>query len=737
MLFTFFISIYCIFFDNSIFGLVATSNLKSHQPVVGQIDEFKRDIRRKDSNSILWQEAKRGDKIRVGDRIFSGKQSSLHIDLEGGVSFDLGENSMVIFSTAEGKSIANLNFGKMKVEVDGSVKIAVNGKVQTIKGKKSQVEVSVDSKQKTKFRVLRGAAEVVSESPQKANVKLVKNKVPVIQIKPDAIVVTPQLVPRSAQTSFNYTDRLYDFYEASSQKLSLRDQRRSQIQRAVKLEWDTKGIVRQIEGQLSANASFEAPMQSFESEADSYQLKTVCLGKNFWRVKASNTDWSQPVQFWVTPQPLGVLPPRLHLAASTYYLVSDRVQVKIAIEASAQLSNFVVEYSNSPNFSSAETQVRFRKTKNIEFGVTGPQDVYVRAKGVNTSTELTSYSQAVKIRVREAPMPIVPSLAEKVYRIFPDQNLDVEWAPVEHAQGYEIQLRDHTHQIIENQKLRQNLRQFKISKVGKYEIQLSSIDRFGRKSTGAFAKVIVEPRLINPILSRRIAQPQVRKVSSVSEMSTTQKMDSLLNINQKYSSSTIEINGGGETAISSQDLSTGVTAYHESSSIGLKVTHWLVHSGFEGFFGTKIADLNSASSEVSSVQVEARYHYRWSIPWNLFSNINATQFSLVGGYEYYRNGKTDTFSPGYDILKAGFALTFPVLKRWDAGGEVLYGKAFDSSTQYEISGKANYYIRSDWTIGVGYRIHLFDAGSAASAPSSGIPYREGSGEAFSAISKHF
>jgi hypothetical protein len=46
-------------------------------------------------------------------------------------------------------------------------------------------------------------------------------------------------------------------------------------------------------------------------------------------------------------------------------------------------------------------------------------------------------------------------------------------------------------------------------------------------------------------------------------------------------------------------------------------------------------------------------------------------------------------------------------------------------------------LRSDWSVGVGYRVHLFEAGSASSAPSGGIPYREGFGEAFTVLRKHY
>lgn len=731
MLLIFAISIYCVVFDNSIFGLISLSNSKNNQTVVGHVSIYSKDVRRKDESSFAWEDAKRGDKVRMGDHIFTGKDSSVHVDLEKGGGVDLGENTMVSFAHSDGQDVANLTFGKMNVAVDGNMKVAINGKIQILKGNKSQIEITVDAKQKTQYRVLKGTAEVDSKAVEEASV-------PVVPLKTEEIVVVPKLTPKADSLSFNYTDQMYDFYELSGQRLLIRNERRIQIQHAVKLEWDTQGLVKNVEGQISSRESFDGITQSFSANSDGYVSRIVYLGDNFWHIKGVNLGWTSTQRFKVTSEPLQVNPPRLSASASEYYLLGDKIQLKTNIEADIQLIGFVVEYSKSPNFTPDQTQARFVDTRNISFSAREPQVVYLRARGINRATEITSYSQVLRISVLNAPLPAMPKLAEDSYKIFPEQTLDIEWAKAENSSAYQIELRNESNQIVETEKVTQNSHQYRIPKVGHYQVQVTAIDRFGRKSAGTSARVSVEPHILPQVVAKRIPPPpQARKLSSVSTISAPPPLEIKKNRNDKYSSSRIELEGGGESSLSSQALIDSPGQQPENVTLGLKVIHWLDHSGFQGFFGTKIAGLNSASSATSPLQLEARYLYRWSVPWNLFSNINHSQISLIGGYEFYQNSASGPYSPGYQLFKSGLGLQFPVAKSWDTGGEFLVGQGLDTSYEYEMSGNANYYLRSDWSVGLGYRLHLFQAGSAASAPSGGLPFREGYGEAFTVIRKHY
>jgi hypothetical protein len=142
------------------------------------------------------------------------------------------------------------------------------------------------------------------------------------------------------------------------------------------------------------------------------------------------------------------------------------------------------------------------------------------------------------------------------------------------------------------------------------------------------------------------------------------------------------------------------------------------------------------TGNVHPLQAEARYHYRFLLPFNFLSKFKQSRMSLFTGYEYYRNWGGSLFAPQYDLMKFGFTLAFPLFYRWDTGGEMVYGHGFDSSKKYEVAGYVNYFWERNLSLGIGYRVHLFEAGSPVSSP-LGLPYREGFGEGYSVVRWHY
>lgn len=63
----------------------------------------------------------------------------------------------------------------------------------------------------------------------------------------------------------------------------------------------------------------------------------------------------------------------------------------------------------------------------------------------------------------------------------------------------------------------------------------------------------------------------------------------------------------------------------------------------------------------------------------------------------------------------------------------MYGAGSDQSSKYEVSGFFHYYLDPRWSMGAGYRVHLFQAGTPESSPDGSMPYREGYGEGYSVL----
>jgi hypothetical protein len=145
--------------------------------------------------------------------------------------------------------------------------------------------------------------------------------------------------------------------------------------------------------------------------------------------------------------------------------------------------------------------------------------------------------------------------------------------------------------------------------------------------------------------------------------------------------------------------------------------------------------VNDTGKQSASLKdLEVRYHYRFitNFPFHLARELQTTLFA---GYETYKN--TSTITASYDLLKFGTSLEFPVSNKWGMGGEFGYGLGSDSSSKLEISGNVNYYFQSAWSLGVGYRVNLFTAGSTKATPTGVLPYREGYTEGFSTLNYHY
>ncbi len=81
-------------------------------------------------------------------------------------------------------------------------------------------------------------------------------------------------------------------------------------------------------------------------------------------------------------------------------------------------------------------------------------------------------------------------------------------------------------------------------------------------------------------------------------------------------------------------------------------------------------------------------------------------------------------------------MDFPVGNRWDAGGDVVLGIGADQTKKYEAIGRLNYYFRKRYSLGVGYRLYLLEAGSDKTAPLD-YPYKETWGEGFFVFRWHY
>jgi hypothetical protein len=738
------VCLYYLVIDDTLFGLLGSKDEDMSRPLVGQISNFENDTRHKSMKSFAWNKARHAQQVRVGDSVFTGAQSSSRVDLKDGGHVDLGENTLVQFDDVKGIKVPNLRMGNFKLSVKGSMRVAIANEITEISGDGSEVQVVVTENQKPQIRVTKGNPHVKSSVPV---VEAAPEKVPpppVVQAPPPPPPAVPQPVklefrPMPQAQTYSYTDQLYDFYERQSQSLKKRVERRRQVDFPVWLQWQTNAPVTKTYGQISETPGFEKTVQFFETQNQgSYRHRPVYLGTNYWRVSENRQNWSSVEWFQVESHPLEYPAPEIKLSQESVLMLGGQIQVKAKIEAAPELKAFVIEMSTNSNFPAEQVRVHWTNIREITWNFQHTGEVYFRARGVNEKFEITSGGPIAKLTILRPQKAEPPRLAEEQIRVFENDSVKVAWEKSPNAKSYQVELIDPKGKVIQRQKVLGSQWSWKAGPKGVYQARVMAYDQYGRQSEKASqTDVYVSPKPVAkaaPVVAQAPRQPA--NVDSTLTMKADHDQPATY-LNRNYPTSKLELMGAGFTMYSSEQVSQNATQ-PVALMMGLRLKHWFGDHGAEGLFKTKVMGVNKGSTEASPMQAELRYNYRWKLAWNWFSGLKETQLSAILGYEMYRNSAGHyVYTPKYDLAKVGFGVAFPLFERWDTGGEVLYGAGFDASTKMEISGFLNYYLRRDFSAGVGYRLHLFEAGSADSAPAAGLPYREGFGEAYSVLRWHY
>lgn len=363
-------------------------------------------------------------------------------------------------------------------------------------------------------------------------------------------------------------------------------------------------------------------------------------------------------------------------------LEENGARFALSAVGSADLQGYVYEVSPDKEFPVEKTRAKWSRDGNLALRLTVPGTFYYRVRGANQKTELTIPSAPVEIVIRPREKPVAPLAQHEEPR-----------------------------------------------KLGPLKTRKPTSSGSHRRSQAKLEK----PQ--SKKIQRQIAQENQSSPASIREpstvASTSAKVKTEERTNQTYTSSRIDFETGTFTVFSPDEKDVGRTNPY-AYTLGIRSKHWFNgRSGFEGIARVKAGNLNDTANGINPLDLEARYHYKLRSSW-----FGRTNFSLLTGFEVYRNIGRGYFAQKYDLGKLGFALDFPVGNRWDAGGDVVFGMGADQTKKYEAVGRINYYFRRRYSLGVGYRLYLLEAGSEKTAPLD-YPYRETWGEGFFVFRLHY
>ena len=678
-------------FQDMIFGF---TEVTSSQPRIGRISYLEQDARHKNIESIQWRRARKKQGIHLNDSVFTGKSSRATIVLDDGPEVNMGENSLVTFPKINGQQFLNLDIGNHLLTIDKPTEIMINNKITKLDGVGSEVQIYIDKQKKSQLRVVRGGEVSVSEDGKPARkVKLQEvitlqdpqQSKPIRQPASHEAAPLLKLTADPGESVIAYTRRLYDVYEMNGSggvKRRLSPPSRLSLTRYFQSKVSQGQVTisgHKIHGEISSSPSFEQEAISFQSNQSVLFTKEVFPGENYWRISLDGKLWSETFSFKVESKDLDANIQISREHQGSLVLSTETVRTSLAFQPSQIMRGFILESSMSPDFPDETTQVHWLNKSFVGLSFKIPGRYYYRVRGVNAATELTAPSETEEIIVEPAPPR---RLAGAV-----------------------------------------------IKKPEVKSIVKSKPSPAQNKTTSASSKP--KAAQSQPPIALKNPEPPRRQPTSVSTSSLQAPQVEQGPINQGYSSSKLELETGAFTVYSPDESDVG-RKNPMALVVGIRSHHWFGgRSGVEAALRVKAANGNETAEGINPLQLEARYLYKLNP-----DAIGRTQFSAVGGLEMYRNIGRGYFAQKYDLAKVGLSLDLPVLRRWDMGGEVLYGLGADSSNKYEIAGRVNYYLQKDWSFGVGYRLHHFKAGSEKTAPLE-FPYKETYGEGYSVLQWHY
>lgn len=486
-----------LLYDDS---LILPSDDSSNLTPIGKISQIDRDVRRKVSKKFVWRSARTKDTVHVGDSVFTGEESSVHVELKDGRTLTLQENSMIVFNTSGDQLNLDLRFGTLQGKLDGCVKINIKGVDKEICGKDSPIEVNSD-----------GTVQVKVDTEPKENIQWVrtpqkqflhfKNSTPLkvswkggkqfsryrVQLSRQADFETIAYEEKTQKqeittrgypptgtffirvqgdnikgrlTGFSKTEK-FDIQEIEAplitapvhtQKLTFKTNPDGDLleKNQVQIQWQYFLQNARFEVEIARDDQFSQIVERHPKLSHTALLsKPLTPGQYFVRVRdMAKTDdqprpWSSVVQFEIDYQQPAKIPAPQLLTKTIDYHAPQPEDLKIQWTAVEEAQQYVVEVSPTEDFSSKSTFKTVQpelKIKSLEAGKAYFRVFSSTKKGtLSDSSELGTWSVKMKRPVLRPLTPIVVQGKSSEDEGDP-QAIQATWSDLKYAPSYEVQV---------------------------------------------------------------------------------------------------------------------------------------------------------------------------------------------------------------------------------------------------------------------------------------------------------
>lgn len=152
---------YLLYDDSMLFPRRSPEELQK----IGQVGRSDNDVRLKSATDFTWVPAQKEEKVFAMDSVFTGERSSTLIELDGGSTLELGENSLITLTMVDGQLQLDLRFGEISANLAALTKIKViaGEKAFEIQGSSrgsSILKISKPSAGEVDMKLEKGAARI-------------------------------------------------------------------------------------------------------------------------------------------------------------------------------------------------------------------------------------------------------------------------------------------------------------------------------------------------------------------------------------------------------------------------------------------------------------------------------------------------------------------------------------------------------------------------------------------------
>lgn len=677
---------------------------------IGVLAETESDIRIKNYAQTLWQSARKDQKVREGDKVYTGNRSFATVRLKNESRIELKENSLVEFKKLNNENIADLAEGEYRVAIVKDLRVAIRGQMARIEGN-SEIILKVDKNKNVTVETLQGAPTIQYQAKTYNPTK--EATTPLTFDAPEPLPEVSDTKPVSVNTdskTYDYYLKLYDVYDRIGQNLKIKNAKNQIVRLTVPLGVETFDSSSEIFVEYSANSDLSNPRQ-YSLDALDRSLPQVFLGDNYWRASQNNKEWSSTAHFFVRTLLLPTSKIEAQVSRQQLFMKSGQAEVDVVLKTTTNANGYLVESSRSPIFDqNAITHWSYENSLHLRFVKTGVY--YYRFRAVDEDLRLGEWSDTARFEVVDPPALDAPRFARQEYTATTGENLILSWNESESAKNYKVKIYNTTEEKIVEEVVTNPFLRWKPQNAGNYYAEVRSLDSYNRISEPGKASIAVKAiqvRISNVENDKKEESNLIEEAEEEREVASEEPEQNLEVITQYQ---TVKLGLNADFVLSRFTFSTNYYDGFNSKALtdadilpvatpGLQATGlmWKDHHGLEGLLQKNLTSNEPGAADFYTL--EARYHFRFYNSSRPPGDVGFHVSPFIG-YELYSNSNSTNFLSDYKMLKLGMFLEMPLMSRWTLGFTAAYGTG-DSLTKYEALMDVSYFFKKQWALGAGLK----------------------------------